>query len=158
MQHAMHQSGKAKGHYGRLLIMIALSFVAMYVLMYAMVDSYGNVFSNINQFYMAGLMAAPMLLIELLLMASMYPNRKLNLALLGVGLGFMVLCWVGIRQQAAVSDQQFLRSMIPHHGAAILMCEQNKLRDSELIQLCEEIMTSQQREIDFMQAKLREQR
>ena len=154
MQHAMHGGGKAKGHYGRLLVMIGLSFIAMYVLMYAMVDSYGNVFSNINQFYMAGLMAAPMLLIELLLMASMYPNRKLNVALFGVGVVLMVLCWIGIRQQVAVSDQQFLRSMIPHHGGAILMCEQNKLRDPELQRLCAEIIASQQREIELMQSKL----
>ena len=154
MQHAMHEGGKAKGHYGRLLAMISLSFIAMYVLMYAMVDSYGNVFSNINQFYMAGLMAAPMLLIELLLMASMYPNRKLNIVLFGVGMGFMALCWIGIRQQVGVSDQQFLRSMIPHHGGAILMCEQNKLRDPELERLCAEIIASQQREIELMRSKL----
>lgn len=51
-------------HYGRLGIMIALSFVAMYVLMYAMVNSLDNVVMNFNQVYMAGLMAAPMVLIE----------------------------------------------------------------------------------------------
>ncbi|MBD4094069.1 DUF305 domain-containing protein, partial [Xanthomonas citri pv. citri] len=53
--------------------MMGLSFVAMYALMYAMVDQWANVYNNVNQFYMAGLMAAPMLLIELWLMSSMYP-------------------------------------------------------------------------------------
>jgi hypothetical protein len=40
----------------------ALSFISMYVLMYAMVDRFANVYPNFNQFYMAGLMTAPMVL------------------------------------------------------------------------------------------------
>ena len=44
------------GHYLRLLTMSVLSFISMYVLMYAMVDRFGNVYPNLNQFYMAGLM------------------------------------------------------------------------------------------------------
>ena len=49
-----------RSHYRRLLVMTALSFVAMYVLMYAMVDRFDNVYSNFNQVYMAGLMTASM--------------------------------------------------------------------------------------------------
>src|SRR3546814_3009263 len=60
------------------MAMGALSFIAMYILMYAMVNSFDNVFNNVNQVYMAGLMAAPMLLLELALMASMYPNKRRN--------------------------------------------------------------------------------
>jgi len=45
--------------------MTALSFVAMYFLMYVMVNALDNVYMNFNQVYMAGLMAAPMVLIEL---------------------------------------------------------------------------------------------
>jgi hypothetical protein len=40
-----------------------------------MVDRFANVYPNLNQFYMAGLMAAPMVLIELALMGHMYPNK-----------------------------------------------------------------------------------
>jgi len=39
--------------------MILLSFISMYVLMYAMVNAFSNVYMNVNQFYMAGLMAVP---------------------------------------------------------------------------------------------------
>jgi hypothetical protein len=46
-------------HYVRLAIMTALSFISMYVLMYAMVNRFANVYNNLNQFYMAGLMTAP---------------------------------------------------------------------------------------------------
>ena len=108
--------------------------------------------------FVAGLMAAPMLIIEILLMAKMYPNRTWNV-LLGIGaLLFMVACWFGIRQQAAIGDRQFIRSMIPHHAGAILMCEQNRLQDPELKRLCEEIVTSQRAEIAQMKALLDEKR
>ncbi|HEX6177103.1 MAG TPA: hypothetical protein VF057_01990 [Thermoanaerobaculia bacterium] len=40
-----------RSHYRRLLVMTALSFFAMYVLMYAMVDRFDNVYSNFNQVY-----------------------------------------------------------------------------------------------------------
>lgn len=45
--------------------MVLLSFVAMYALMYAMVDWVGNVYTNLNHAYMAVLIAMPMLVIEL---------------------------------------------------------------------------------------------
>ncbi|MCC8506277.1 DUF305 domain-containing protein [Xanthomonas perforans] len=157
-QHASHgSSGQThQGHYGRLLLMMALSFLAMYALMYAMVDQWANVYHNVNQFYMAGLMAAPMLLIELWLMSSMYPDRRRNLILAGVTVAFMLFCWWGIRTQAAVTDRQFIRSMIPHHAGAILMCEENRLKDPELVKLCQEIITSQKQEIAQMKQLLAE--
>ncbi len=157
-QHASHgSSGQTHhGHYGRLLLMMALSFLAMYALMYAMVDQLANVYHNVNQFYMAGLMAAPMLLIELWLMSSMYPDRRRNLILASVTVVFMLFCWWGIRTQAAVTDRQFIRSMIPHHAGAILMCEENRLKDPELVKLCQEIITSQKQEIAQMKQLLAE--
>lgn len=75
-----------ENQYRRPLLMMALSFVAMYLLMYTMVDKLGNVYNNFNQFYMAGLMTMPMLLLELLFMGSMYPNKRLNWAIVAVSL------------------------------------------------------------------------
>jgi uncharacterized protein (DUF305 family) len=152
---AMHKDKhEMKGSYGRLMLMTALSFVAMFILMYAMVDRFANVYANFNQVYMAGLMAAPMVLIEMALMRSMYPNAKLNGVIIVSTLLVMILCWVFIRQQTAISDRQFLKSMIPHHAGAVLMCEENKLKDPQLIRLCQEIITSQQAEILLMKSKL----
>ena len=150
--HAM--PGMEKGHYLRLAAMIGLSFVAMYVLMYAMVDVLGNALPNINQGYMAALMTAPMLVLELLLMGHMYANKKINSGLIIGGVLLLVLAWVGIRQQVAIGDEQFLRSMIPHHASAILMCEKAPLRDPDIQQLCLQIVASQQGEIDQMKSKL----
>ncbi len=145
-----------KSHYGRLLIMTAISFIAMYILMYAMVDRIANVYPNFNQFYMAGLMTAAMVIIELLVMSGMYPSKRLNTLLVLASVAALAGFFGLIRMQTAVSDRQFLKSMIPHHAGAILMCEQASLHDPELIRLCEAIRRGQQREIDQMKAKLRE--
>lgn len=141
-------------HYTRLIFMIALSFVSMFILMYAMVDRFTNVYSNLNQFYMAGLMTAPMVIIELTLMAGMYSKKALNFTFIGVSTAALVLFWILIRNQTAISDEQFLKSMIPHHASAILMCEKAPISDPEIKELCEGIISSQQGEINWMKAKL----
>lgn len=65
-------------HYGRLAIMAALSFVAMYALMYAMVDRFANVHPNLNQLYMAALITAPMVILDLVLMGAMDRDARAN--------------------------------------------------------------------------------
>jgi uncharacterized protein (DUF305 family) len=141
-------------HYPRLLLMTALSFIAMYFLMYAMIDSFDSYYNNINQVYMAGLMAAAMVVIEIAVMGAMYHNRKLNAAIIALSAVALVACWALIRQQGGVGDRQFLRSMIPHHSGAILMCGQAPIRDPELKDLCTKIIAGQAEEIAQMKAIL----
>lgn len=152
--HLMDRRSNLLNHYGLLLIMAVLSFLSMYVLMYAMVDRFTNVYPNLNQFYMAALMTAPMVLIELALMRAMYHSGKLNIAIMAVSLAALAALFMLIRQQSAIGDSQFLRSMIPHHASAILMCEQAPIRDPEIQQLCTRIISSQQSEIDQMKVIL----
>jgi hypothetical protein len=136
--------------------MLLLSFVSMYVLMYSMVDTFDNVFMSFNQVYMAGLMAAPMGVIELFLMGAMYRDRRLNAVVVVGSVLVFVLCWTFIRQQTAVADRQFLRSMIPHHAGAILMCEEASIQDPRIKELCKSIIAGQQHEIDQMTTMLAE--
>jgi peptidoglycan/LPS O-acetylase OafA/YrhL len=147
--HSMHSRP-----YLRLSAMVLLSFIAMYILMYAMVDELSHVYNNLNQAYMAALMAAPMLLIELLLMRSMYPDRRRNMLLVVIGLVMLAGAWMLIRQQTAIADRQFLRSMIPHHSGAVLMCEQASISDQRVQALCGRIVESQLAEIAEMEALL----
>lgn len=142
-------------NYLRLLAMAVLSFAAMFVLMYAMVNTFGDVFANYNQFYMAALMVFPMILIELMLMRSMYPNGALNAAIVAVSLLAFAASWFMIREQTAIADVQFLKSMIPHHSGAVLMCENADLSDPEIASLCDAIVPGQQSEIDQMKQILR---
>ena len=154
--HKNHQTKMNENHYQHLLIMAAFSFIAMYILMYAMVDIIGNVYNSFNQFYMAGLMTAPMIIIELVVMRSMYKDTRKNTLIIAATVIAGLLFFLCIRQQTAISDKQFLRSMIPHHAGAILMCEQASLQDPEIQELCQTIITGQQAEIDQMKAKLLE--
>ena len=149
------ESRKSYNQYRRLLLMAGLSFICMYVLMYAMVDSFTNVYANFNQFYMAGLMTAPMVLIELSLMGTMYHHRKINTLLILGSVAALAGLWILVRQQVGIADTQFLKSMIPHHGGAILMCKNASLRDPDLLELCDGIISNQQSEIDLMKAKLK---
>lgn len=158
MEHATQQHSKEINSkmYKKLALMIVLSFISMYVLMYSMVDIFANVIPNINQFYMAALMTMPMLIIEIIVMGSMYMNKKWNLVLLTTGSLAAILFFSCIRQQATVDDKQFLKSMIPHHAAAILMAKEASLQDPEVSQLAQDIIKAQQNEIAQMKAKLKE--
>ena len=142
--------------YVRLFAMTVLSFISMYILMYAMVDKFENVFSSYNQVYMAGLMTAPMVIIEIFLMGEMYENKNANRMIVAVSMLALGAFFVMIRQQTAVADKQFLRSMIPHHAGAILMCENASITDAEVKELCKDIISGQQSEINKMKAKLNE--
>jgi uncharacterized protein (DUF305 family) len=143
-------------HYGRLGAMVVLSFAAMYGLMYAMVDRTENVYANFNQLYMASLMTAAMVVLELALMRAMYHNRRINAAIMGTSVVAFIVFWMLTRNQTLISDKQFLRSMIPHHGGAILMCRRAPLQDAEVKRLCQSIISGQQAEIDQMRARLRD--
>lgn len=138
--------------YIRLLIALSISYVVMVIIMFSRVNVFSNVFLSLNQIYMAGLMVAPMLIIMLTVMNSMFHNKRLNIVLLFVATALIGVIWMLLRTQAGVGNQQFLRSMIPHHASAILVCEQASITDSRIQQLCQEIIESQEREIQEMKA------
>ena len=95
-------------------------------------------------------MAAPMGVLMLALMPSMYPSRTANLVLYAVFIVAFVLALAGIRTQTPIGDEQFVASMIPHHSGAILMCREADITDAELKMLCEGIVTGQRQEIEQM--------
>lgn len=152
--HAGHNNHQKRGMYARLAVMLALSFIAMYFLMYAMVDTIHDVLPNVNQGYMAAIMTGPMGLLELGLMSKMYPDRSKNLMVALASLAMLGVGWWGMRSQAAIGDEQFLKSMIPHHSGALLMCRNAKLETQETRALCKRIIEAQVREIAEMRGLL----
>lgn len=148
MKHA-HENHE-KHHYRMLGWMGLVHLVIMYLVMFAMIDTKGDFFNNVNMLYMALMMAAPMVIIMPLMMKSMYPNKKLNAAFMGGAAIVFLASFAFIRDQTFVGDRQFLRSMIPHHSGAILMCEDANIKDAEIKVLCERIIQSQREEIEQM--------
>jgi uncharacterized protein (DUF305 family) len=151
-QHSRQEHGQPSRHYTLFAVNMALSLVVMYFVMFSMVDGWSDFRNNLNMFYMALTMVAPMGILMLATMRGMYRSKGLN-ALLYAGLAALfVLALAGTRTQALVDDRQFIASMIPHHSGAILMCGQAKLADPELVELCREIVQAQRREIGQMDA------
>jgi hypothetical protein len=138
--------------YISLLIALLVSYVVMFAIMYSRVNEWSNLFISLNQVYMTGLMISAMLVIMLTVMASMYKNKKLNVVLLILGAALVPIFLTLVRTQAGVGNQQFLRSMIPHHAAAILVCQQSSLTDPRIEELCTEIVQTQKEEIAIMKA------
>jgi len=131
---------------------MVLSLAVMYLVMFAMIDGWGDFRNNLNTFYMALAMVAPMGIVMLATMGGMYRRRRLNLALhAGFALLFVV-AFGAIRAQGLVGDRQFIASMIPHHSGAILMCREADLADRELVDLCGDIIAAQRGEIERMEA------
>ena len=123
MQHTHKSEENNSNHslamYKRFAVMAVAMFVAMYFIMYAMIDGLNNLIPNINNLYMTLLMVSAMLIIELLIMKGMYQNKKINWAVITVSLAIGIFSWFGIREQINVGDKQFVKGMIPHHAAAV---------------------------------------
>lgn len=146
-----HVQGSHSRPYMMFWVNMALSLVVMYVVMFSMIDGWGDFRNNLNMFYMAVTMWSPMGIFMLLTMRGMYPNRRANLALYLLFAILTVGSLWATRSQTLVDDRQFIKSMIPHHSGAILMCRQAALTDQELISLCEEIKDAQRAEITQME-------
>lgn len=129
---------------------VGVHFVIMFALTYLGVYRFGDIFVNLNRFYMAVAMVAPMVILMLLFMAHMFKVKKLNFALYGIALLLFVGAVAGIRTQAFVGDSQFLKSMIPHHSIAVKTCTYANLKDEEIKELCKQIIKSQEEEITQM--------
>lgn len=140
----------------RLALMFLLSFLAMYVTAYASVYAVDHLLFSLNKFYMAALMAGSMGLINVVVMNSMYKDRKILFTVLALSIVAVIVSLSFIRYQTFVGDKEFLGSMIAHHSAAILVCEEADLSDPDLQTLCDDIIKTQREEIGIMQAKLDE--
>lgn len=136
--------------YIRFSVILCASLLVMYLLSFLQLASATDFFLNLTNFYVALTMVAAMGLVMMVGMRQMFSDRRLNIITATV---LVVLLGTGValaRTEAFVGDSGFLRSMIPHHSRAILVCEEAQLTDPEIVALCEQIVRSQQDEIDQM--------
>lgn len=150
-----HRKHEIRGHgrpYFRFWVNMILGLALMYVVMFTMIDGLGDFRNNLNMFYMAVTMWAPMGVFMLATMPGMFPNRPANIALYVAFALLTAGSFWATREQALIDERQFIASMIPHHSGAILMCREASISDQELVTLCDEITKTQREEIDQMEA------
>lgn len=141
--------------YQKLALSSLISFIIMFFIMYAMIDTYEHLYININKFYMALLMITPMIIIKILSMPEMFKNKKINISIISTCILTIIISITAIRYQSFVDDKEFLRAMIPHHSSAILMCDEANISDAEINELCNSIITAQKSEIKQMEQILK---
>jgi uncharacterized protein (DUF305 family) len=143
-----------KNAYASLAAQTIVSGIIMYLVMFVMIDSLGSFYNNLNMLYMTLMMVAPMVVLMIAAMWHMFPSKAANVALLVASVAIFAGSFALIRTQTTIGDTAFLRSMIPHHSGAILMCREASLNDPQIVRLCDQIKTSQRQEIDEMKAIL----
>ena len=144
--------------YWKFLLMIGVSTVIMFGMMYLNVYSIDHLFFSRTRAFMALMMGAVMAIIMLLFMWKMYENKTLNKIILGVS----VLVFAGslfmVRSQTTVSDVAWMKAMIPHHSIAILTSKRANLKDPEVKKLANDIIEAQEKEIEQMKKLIEEQK
>lgn len=103
---------------------------------------------------MSVLMVAPMAVLMITMMGKMYPNRRLNRAIVIAGSVLFFLSLAALRTQTPIDDVQYMKAMIPHHSSAIMTSKNANLQDPEVKKLSEHIIQSQKQEIAEMEAML----
>lgn len=145
-----------KSVYTKFTLMLAASFVAMYITMYLNTYQIDHVYFSLTRFYMTCLGISTMAVIMWFFMRKMYKNKKKNMAILLGSLVLFVSALGLVRAQSPiVGDVLWLRAMIPHHSIAILTSERADIKDPEVKKLANDIIKAQEKEIAEMKAMIK---
>ena len=109
-------------------------------------DSVDDIYFSLNDVYMIFLMTGWMFLF----MGIYYRDSKVGL------FGFLLttLSFLAIRSQAFVTENQFLRGMIPHHSMAIFMSKKLQEKQNKIPEFLDGIIKTQEDEISFMKKRI----
>ncbi len=145
-----------KGNYKTFFIMLGCSFITMYITMYLNTYSIDHVYFSLTRFYMTCLGISTMAVVMWFFMRKMYHDKKKNIAILIGSLVLFVSALSLVRmQKPIIGDILWMKAMIPHHSIAILTSERADIKDPEVKQLAEDIITAQKKEIEEMKAMIK---
>ena len=142
--------------WGKFAGMITAAVVAMFFLMYQLIYSWDHATFSVNRLVSSFVMGSVMILIMLGFMWSMFKGMTIKIAVL-VGAVIVGVAILAInRDQTLIGDEDFMKSMIPHHSIAINNARKSDIRDPRVQRLANEIIESQVREIAEMELLLRD--
>ena len=145
-----HDTHTKKNPYLKFAVIMAVSFVIMYLVMFLNVAAFDHIYNSLTRVYMTTLMIASMAISMLLFMWKMYPNKQINFGIIA----FSVITFFGtlylLRTQTPINDVQYMKAMIPHHSSAIMTSSNAHFKDPEVKKLADDIIDAQEREIKMM--------
>lgn len=131
-------------------MMIGSFVIQMLVMSRIMTNSSTNITFSVGKFYMSVIMALLMGLLEVL----MYDIHMRMISLYYYsGLFFMLYVFIYLyRNQMYIEDKDYLEEMIEHHSMAILTSNEilQKTKSERVKKLAETILTTQEKEIEYM--------
>ncbi len=136
--------------YAKFALMMTVSFCVMYAVMFLNVSAADHIYLSSTRLYMTLLMVAPMAVLMMGMMWKMYPNKKVNVGVIGISVLVFILSLTFLRNQTFIGDEQYMRAMIPHHSSAIMTSQNAQISDPELRKLADEIIAAQVEEIAQM--------
>lgn len=150
------ENSKNNNNYKTFFLMLACSFVAMYITMYLNTYAIDHVYFSLTRFYMTCLGISTMAVIMWFFMRNMYKNKKKNIAILAGSFMLFVAALSLVRvQKPIIGDILWMKAMIPHHSIAILTSERADIKDPEVKQLAEDIIEAQRKEIEDMKTMIK---
>ncbi len=115
-----------------------------------MTNSYKNITFSVGKFYMSVIMAVLMGLLEVFMFDVHMRIISLYYYLI---LFFILSIFIYLyRNQIYIEDKDYLKEMIEHHSMAILTSEEilQKTQSERIKKLSENILTTQEKEIEYM--------
>ena len=133
-----------------IMVFVGISFNAMNMLVFRFDDLY----LSLTLFY-GGLIMASNMIWSHEIIHFIY-HGKMNKIKFAIGIILTIITTFIIRSQIFVNDNQWLRRMISHHSTALTTSHKikNKTQNSELKQLAEDIINTQEKEISQMKQLL----
>src|SRR4051812_6270419 len=87
--------------YKKFFAMMGISFIIMYWIMFLNVDEVSHIYLSTTRIYMSLLMVSAMAVVMMLMMGTMYSNKRLNTGIVTSGIVVFGLVLAGLRTQTA---------------------------------------------------------
>lgn len=134
-----------------LYTMMIGSFIIQFIVMSCiMTNSYKNITFSVGKFYMSVIMALLMGLLEVFMFDIHMRIISLYYYLI---LFFILSIFIYLyRNQIYIEDKDYLKEMIEHHSMAVLTSDEilQKTQSERIKKLAETILTTQEKEIEYM--------
>ena len=134
-----------------IMVCIGILFNPMNILIYRLSDLY----LSQTLFYGGLLMASNMVWAHEIVHYLSMGHFDINVFLIGIILSIFVSVFL-LREQILVDDNQWLKRMISHHSTALTTSHKivNKTSNPKIKKLAEDIINTQNKEIDIMKSML----